>query len=69
MLKGCLGELKAVWRCWEYLEGVGVEVMGLLWGIQERWELFLSKDLGGCGGIYRRSDGILKELRWGVRTV
>lgn len=34
---GLLGEcveylraLKAVWRCWEYLEDIGVEVMGLL---------------------------------------
>lgn len=29
----CQGDLRvltAVWRCWEYLEDVGVEVMGLL---------------------------------------
>lgn len=64
-MKGCSGELKAVWRRWEYLEGVGVVVMRLLWGIEGRWELFLSKGLGGSGGVYRRSHGTLKGLKMG----
>lgn len=67
MLKGlfrgavCQGAPRALCRCWGCLEGVGVEVMGLLWGIEGRWELFLDKGLGGSGDIYRRSDGVLEE--------
>lgn len=59
--QGYLRALQAVWKCWGYLEDVEVEVMGLLWEIEGRWELFLSKGLGGSGDTYGRSDGILKE--------
>lgn len=50
----CQGDLRApeaVRRCWGCLEAVGVEFVGSLWGIEGRWELFLSKGLGGSGDV------------------
>lgn len=70
MLKGSLGELivRVTWGHRRQFGGAGVQVMRLLWGIERRWELFLSKGLEGSGELSRRSDGVLKGVRWVLET-